>query len=169
MQVKNATTPLSICAELPIADLSHPAKGTDSCSISAEIKHFGSKCKVSKPNYFFFLCILIISMWSKCDFSPLLLTCPVFARSILIHKSFKNTGNYEFKMGNDRLLTAAVLVGTATTGSIFHYFITLICHISLNPILCPFISFVVWITTRTMHFSNLLFLLLKDWKIGTFK
>lgn len=48
-----------------------------------------------------------------------------------------------FKMGDDRLLMAAVLVGTATTVSICHYFITLICHVSLNPILCQFISFAV--------------------------
>lgn len=75
----------------------------------------------------------------------LFLTHPLFARSILIHKSFKNLGNFKinFKMGDDRLLTAAVLVGTATTVSIFPYFITLICHISLNPILCQFISFAV--------------------------
>lgn len=46
-------------------------------------------------------------------------------------------------MVNDRLLTATVLVGTASTVSIFNYFITLFCQISLNPILCKFISFVV--------------------------
>lgn len=46
-------------------------------------------------------------------------------------------------MENDRLLMAAVLVGTAITVSIFYYFITLLDQISLNPILCEFISFVV--------------------------
>lgn len=46
-------------------------------------------------------------------------------------------------MENDRILTAAVLVGTAITVSIFHYVITLFCQTSLNPILCEFISFVV--------------------------
>lgn len=56
-------------------------------------------------------------------------------------------------MENDKLLMAAVLVGTVITVSIFCYFITLFCQISLNPILGEFISFVVWIATEMMHFS----------------